>query len=75
MNNYLLKSRQHCTHHFLKPASGNLTGFEKLSANSEESGAKRLRTYKFGIKLKALLKKSWISVGLFPNQGPSNHTT
>jgi hypothetical protein len=29
------------TDHFLKPASGNLTGFEKFLANSKAVGAKR----------------------------------
>jgi hypothetical protein len=34
MNNSLLKSGQHSAHHFWKLASGNLSGLEKLSANS-----------------------------------------
>jgi hypothetical protein len=40
-----LKSGQNSAHHFWKPASGNLAGFEKLSANSKAFGAKRLRTH------------------------------
>jgi hypothetical protein len=34
-----------------------LAGFEKISANSKAFGAKRLRTYQFSLKLKALLQK------------------
>ncbi len=51
-----------------------LAGFKKLSANSKAFRAKRLRNYEFKIKLKGQFKKLWISTGMSPNQGLSNHT-
>jgi hypothetical protein len=74
MNNYPLKSRQHSGHDFWEQASGNFTGFEKLSAYSKAFGAKRLMTYWSRIKLMTLLKNyEYLPDSL--NQGLSNHTT
>ncbi len=56
VNNSILKSGQHSAHHILKPASGNLASFGKLSAHLKAFGTKRLRTYYFSIKSNILIK-------------------
>jgi hypothetical protein len=53
----LLKSEQHSTHQFGKPASSNLTGFEKLLTNSKAFGA-TIKNLIIQYKIKGTVKET-----------------